>query len=155
MVVQGGECKPDRKVAYKESVKAEHARRHTVARLENYNSGVVALFDLFLQSSYTILILIEVRIVMFRRIPFERIILKRYPQCERWSLYKDLLKITSYIGPLSYRQSLMGLLSSTRWTQQLHISFAEVFSCKSYVYIISSILPDPSLVPSSYQLFSV
>ena len=68
MVVQGGECKPDRKVAYKESVKAEHARRHTVARLKNYNSGVVALFDLFLQGSCTILILMQVRIVMLRRI---------------------------------------------------------------------------------------
>jgi ABC-2 family transporter len=53
-----------------------------------------------------------------------------------------------YIEPLSYRQSLLGLLSSTYRTQQPHISLAEVFSsCKSYVFIISSIFPDPS--PSS------
>jgi ATP-binding cassette subfamily G (WHITE) protein 2 (SNQ2) len=35
--------KPDRKVAYKESAKAEHAR-HTRRTVSNYNSVVVALF---------------------------------------------------------------------------------------------------------------
>lgn len=39
-----------------------------------------------------------------------------------------------HAGPLSYRQSFLGLLSYTHQTQQLPISLAEVFSsCKSYV----------------------
>ena len=45
---------------------------------------------------------------------------------------------TSHIVPLFYRQSLLGLLSSTHRTQQLHhdISLTEVFSsCKSYVIL--------------------
>ena len=43
-----------------------------VLQLENYNPGVVALFNQILQSPYTISIPMQVRIVMLRRIQIIR-----------------------------------------------------------------------------------
>ena len=63
--------KADMKAAYKESAKAEHAR-HTRRKVSKLQLRCCCIIWPILQSPYTISILMQVRIVMLRRIQMIR-----------------------------------------------------------------------------------
>ena len=127
------------------------------ARLVNCNSDVVLLFDRFYRVHTRFQSRCKYESSCFAGYrSFEGIILlKCYPLCERLggptnrSTWRNSLRRTYYIGPLSWRRSLLGLLSSTRRTQQLDISLAEVLSTGNSYVMLYHLLPSGWSIPSS------